>query len=80
MSYVILKSLQSADVDVAKGAIISTNAKRLVGDKELREGFYEIFVEVPMKMNEPLVRSYGSFQTIGDVTGQTIAWPSFFVS
>ncbi|CAN0906028.1 hypothetical protein LINGRAHAP2_LOCUS23990 [Linum grandiflorum] len=81
MPYVTLKSLQSDDVDVVKGAIISTNAKRLVGDKELGEGFYEIFIEVPMKMNEPLVRPYESFQTIGDVTRQTIvAWPSFFVS
>ncbi|CAN1133617.1 hypothetical protein LINPERHAP2_LOCUS7778 [Linum perenne] len=79
ISYVILKSLQSPDVDVAKGSIMSKNSKAVVGDKELGEGFYEIFVEIPIKVNEPLVRPYGSFQTIGDAVGQTIAWPSFFV-
>ncbi|CAN0858313.1 hypothetical protein LINGRAHAP2_LOCUS7191 [Linum grandiflorum] len=80
ISYVILKSLQSLDVDVVKGAIISKNSKRLVGDTKLGEVFYEIFVEVPMKTNEPLVRPYESFQTIGDAAKQTIAWTSFFVS
>ncbi|CAN1751953.1 hypothetical protein LINPERHAP1_LOCUS4512, partial [Linum perenne] len=58
---------------------MSKNSKDVVGDKELGEGFYEIFVEIPIKVNEPLVRPYGSFQTIGDAVGQTIAWPSFFV-
>ncbi|CAN1751952.1 hypothetical protein LINPERHAP1_LOCUS4512, partial [Linum perenne] len=74
ISYVILKSLQIPDVDVAKGSIMSKNSKDVVGDKELGEGFYEIFVEIPIKVNEPLVRPYGSFQTIGDAVGQTIAW------
>ncbi|CAN1310671.1 hypothetical protein LINPERPRIM_LOCUS28167 [Linum perenne] len=55
---------------------MSKQSKTVVGDKELGEGFYEIFVEIPIKESEPLVRPYGSFQTIGDVVGQTIAWPS----
>ncbi|CAN0903582.1 hypothetical protein LINGRAHAP2_LOCUS22649, partial [Linum grandiflorum] len=80
ISYVILKSLQSPDVDVAKGVIISKDSKRFVGDTELGEGIYEIFVEIPMKTDEPLVRPYGSFQTIGDAVGQAIAWSSFFVT
>ncbi|CAN1756817.1 hypothetical protein LINPERHAP1_LOCUS6269 [Linum perenne] len=78
ISFVILKSLQNPDHDVAKGCIMSKQSKTVVGDKELGEGFYEIFVEIPIKASEPLVRPYGSFQTIGDVVGQTIAWPSFF--
>ncbi|CAN1314226.1 hypothetical protein LINPERPRIM_LOCUS29235, partial [Linum perenne] len=78
ISYVILKSLRIPDLDVAKGSVMSKHSKTIVGDKELGEGFYEIFVEIPIKVDEPLVRPYGSFQTIGDVVGQSIAWPSFF--
>ncbi|CAN1128982.1 hypothetical protein LINPERHAP2_LOCUS4958 [Linum perenne] len=80
LTYCYLKSLNHRDVDVAKGSIISKNPKTIVGDIELGGGFYEIFVEVPMKPDEPLVRPYGSFSVIGDVTGRTIAWPSSLVN
>ncbi|CAN1124199.1 hypothetical protein LINPERHAP2_LOCUS2258 [Linum perenne] len=80
LTYCYLRSLNQPNVDVAKGSIVSKNPKRIVGDVELGGGFYEIFVEVPMKPDEPLVRPYGSFSVIGDVTGRTIAWPSILVN
>ncbi|CAN1185417.1 hypothetical protein LINPERPRIM_LOCUS38994, partial [Linum perenne] len=80
LTYCYLRSLNQPNVDVAKGSIVSKNPKRIVGDIELGGGFYEIFVEVAMKRDEPLVRPYGSFSVIGDVTGRTIAWPSILVS
>ena len=51
-----------------------------VGGQQLGVNFYEIFVELPMMTDEPLVRPYGNYQTIGDVAGTTIAWPKNLVS
>ncbi|CAN1159326.1 hypothetical protein LINPERPRIM_LOCUS20522, partial [Linum perenne] len=80
LTYCYLRSLNQPNVDVAKGSIVSKNPKRIVGDIELGGGFYKIFVEVAMKRDEPVVRPYGSFSVIGDVTGCTIAWPSILVN
>ncbi|CAN1262502.1 hypothetical protein LINPERPRIM_LOCUS11297 [Linum perenne] len=57
-----------------KGSIISKNPKAMVSDIKLGDGFYEIFVEVAIKLDEPLVQPYGSFSVIGNVTEVTISW------
>ncbi|CAN1788230.1 hypothetical protein LINPERHAP1_LOCUS17959 [Linum perenne] len=81
LTYCVLKSLNhpDVDVDVAKGSIVSKRPNARVGDIELGHGFYEIFVDVAMKPDEPLVRPYESFQVIGDVVGRTTAWPAILV-
>ncbi|CAN1170572.1 hypothetical protein LINPERHAP2_LOCUS29072 [Linum perenne] len=79
LTYCVLKSLNHPDVDVAKGSIVSKRSNARVGDIELGHGFYEIFVDVAMKPDEPLVRPYESFQVIGDVVGRTTAWPAILV-
>ncbi|CAN1248567.1 hypothetical protein LINPERPRIM_LOCUS6788 [Linum perenne] len=57
-----------------------TLPKARVSGIELGHGFYEIFVCVAMKTDEPLVRPYECFQEIEDVIGCTIAWPAILVS
>ncbi|CAN1253813.1 hypothetical protein LINPERPRIM_LOCUS8433, partial [Linum perenne] len=74
LTYFLLRSLNHLDVHVVKGSIISKNPKAIVGDIKLGDDFYEIFVEVAMKLDEPLVRPYGSFSVIENVTERTISW------
>ncbi|CAI0428257.1 unnamed protein product [Linum tenue] len=76
---VLLKSLRSPGVDVARAGVCSKDSKKLVGGEELGVGFIEVFIIVPIKRDEPLIRPYGSYQFIGDVVAQSIAWPSSFV-
>ncbi|CAN1253817.1 hypothetical protein LINPERPRIM_LOCUS8435 [Linum perenne] len=72
--FFFLRSLNDLDVHIVKGSIISKNPKAIVGDIKLGDGFYEIFVEVQIKLDEPLVRPYGSFSVLGNVTERTISW------
>ncbi|CAI0399280.1 unnamed protein product [Linum tenue] len=76
LEFVMIKSLLSPGVDVAYANILTKDPKGRVAGQELGRGFYEVFVQVGIHSDEPLVRPYGSYQTIGDVIGRSIAWPS----
>nr|CAD1838567.1 unnamed protein product [Ananas comosus var. bracteatus] len=76
---VYLKSLQKSRNHVAQGYLLSTDPTTKVGGFELGPQCWEIQVDVPKVRNEPLLRPYSSYQTIGDVVGATIAWPYTFV-
>ncbi|CAI0378388.1 unnamed protein product [Linum tenue] len=80
LEFAILKSLLSPEVNVAYANIMTKDPKGCVAGQELGRGFYEVFIHVPFKSDEPLVRLYGSFRTIGDVIGRSIAWPSSLVT
>nr|CAD1838583.1 unnamed protein product [Ananas comosus var. bracteatus] len=70
---VYLKSLQKSHNHVAQGYLLSTDPTTKVGGFELGPQCWEIQVDVPIVRNEPLLRPYSSYQTIGDVVGATIA-------
>ncbi|CAN1262514.1 hypothetical protein LINPERPRIM_LOCUS11306, partial [Linum perenne] len=74
LTYSFLRSLNHIDVHVIKGSIISKNPKAIANDIKLGDGFYEIFVEVAMKLDVPLVRPYESFSVTGNVIDRSISW------
>nr|CAD1842323.1 unnamed protein product [Ananas comosus var. bracteatus] len=76
---VYIKSLRKPHKYVAQGSLLSTNPTTKIGGAELGSQCWEVQINVPIEPNEPLLRSYGSFQTIGDAVGATVAWPFTFV-
>lgn len=44
-----------------------------VRGQQLRQDFYEIFIEMQMRKDEPFVRPYGEYKTIGDTLGDIVA-------
>ncbi|CAL5336182.1 unnamed protein product [Camellia sinensis] len=41
--------------------------------------YWEVHVQVPIKLNESLIRSYGLVKTVGQAIGAHVAWPAPFV-
>nr|CAD1824785.1 unnamed protein product [Ananas comosus var. bracteatus] len=76
---VYLRSLKKPHNHVAQGYLLSKDPTTKVGGFELGPQYWEIQVDVPIVRNEPLLRPYGGYQTIGDAVGATIAWPYTFV-
>nr|CAD1817791.1 unnamed protein product [Ananas comosus var. bracteatus] len=61
---VYLKSLRKPHKYIAQGSLFSTNPNTKIDGAELGSQCWEVQINVPIEPNEPLLRSYGSFQTI----------------
>lgn len=75
---VCLKSIIRSRENVAYAVLYSTDPSNEVGEQELGRDYWEVFVQVAVKPNERLIRSFESYKTIGEV-GYNIAWPKAFV-
>ena len=71
----ILYALLRSDVAVAKGTIISTDPKSTLGDVALGNQYCEVVVNVVLKRDTVLPRSYGYVETMADAHRMSIAWP-----
>ncbi|XP_028108753.1 uncharacterized protein LOC114307555 [Camellia sinensis] len=76
---VVLKSIIRPTETVAIGVLKSTDASKEVEWEELGPDYWEVHVQVPIKPNESLIRSYGLVKTIGQAIGAHVAWPAPFV-
>ncbi|GMP70517.1 hypothetical protein CsSME_00029332 [Camellia sinensis var. sinensis] len=76
---VVLKSIIRPTETVAIGVLKSTDASKEVEGEELGPDYWEVHVQVPIKPNESLIRSYGLVKTIGQAIGAHVAWPAPFV-
>ncbi|KAK3031763.1 hypothetical protein RJ639_036643 [Escallonia herrerae] len=70
-----IKSLEN----VAKGIIQSIDPSTEVGGEELGPNWCEVSIQVAVKKDERLIRSYGFHKTIYDAYGATVAWPCPYV-
>ena len=76
---VVLKNIIRSIKTVAIGVLKSTDPSKEVEGEELGPDYWEIHVQVPIKPNESLIRSYGLVKTIGQAIGFHVAWPAPFV-
>nr|CAD1842092.1 unnamed protein product [Ananas comosus var. bracteatus] len=76
---VYLKSLKKPHGNVARGYILSKDPMTKVGGVELGPQYWEVQIDVAILRNEPLLRPYGNYLTIGDAVGVTVAWPYTYV-
>uniref|UniRef100_A0A6V7QU63 Transposase Tnp1/En/Spm-like domain-containing protein n=1 Tax=Ananas comosus var. bracteatus TaxID=296719 RepID=A0A6V7QU63_ANACO len=76
---VYLKSLKKPHGNVARGYILSEDPMTKVGGVELGPQYWEVQIDVAIFRNEPLLRPYGNYLTIGDAVGVTVAWPYTYV-
>ena len=74
-----LKSVASEPEIIAIGIVSSRDPSKEVGGEKLGSFFCEVIVQVPIKPDQQLIKSYGQFKTIGQVVGAPIAWPTTFV-
>ncbi|KAK2967718.1 hypothetical protein RJ640_028449 [Escallonia rubra] len=72
---VCLKSIMNPSETVAKGIIQSIDPSTEVGGEELGPNWCEVSIQVAVKKDERLIRSYGFHKTIYDAYGATVAWP-----
>ncbi|KAK2976390.1 hypothetical protein RJ640_008100 [Escallonia rubra] len=77
---VCLKSLMNPSETVAKGIIQSIDPSTQVGGEELGPNWCEVSIQVAVKKDERLIRSYGFHKTIYDAYGATVAWPCPYVA
>ncbi|XP_076884936.1 uncharacterized protein LOC143563706 isoform X2 [Bidens hawaiensis] len=77
---VFLKSILNPTEPVARGWVKSLDPNELVGGTEIGPKWCEVNVQVPIKIDEKMVRPYGLFSTIQDCIGASIAWPYPFIS
>ncbi|XP_028090663.1 uncharacterized protein LOC114290854 [Camellia sinensis] len=75
----VLKSIIRPTETVAIGVLKSTDASKEVEGEELGPNYWEVYVQVPIKPNESLIRSYGLVKTVGQAIGAHVAWPAPFV-
>ncbi|XP_019053086.1 PREDICTED: uncharacterized protein LOC104596073 isoform X3 [Nelumbo nucifera] len=71
---VLSKSASKPEITVAQGTLLNKNSSTKVGGFELGAAFWEVHVEVPFVVEEPLMRPYGCYRTIGDAVGSSVAW------
>ncbi|KAK3006817.1 hypothetical protein RJ639_016651 [Escallonia herrerae] len=76
---VCLKSIMNPSETVAKGIIQSIDPSTEVGGEELGPNWCEVSIQVAVKKDERLIRSYGFHKTIYDAYGATVAWPCPYV-
>ncbi|KAK2996359.1 hypothetical protein RJ639_026473 [Escallonia herrerae] len=76
---VCLKSIMNPSETVAKGIIQSIDPSTEVGGEELGPNWCEVSIQVAVKKDECLIRSYGFHKTIYDAYGATVAWPCPYV-
>ncbi|WVZ90037.1 hypothetical protein U9M48_036370 [Paspalum notatum var. saurae] len=72
---VVLFAMLRYDVPVAKGTIISTNPKTIVGHQLLGKEFCEVIVNVVMKRDAILPHPYDFMEPMAGAYMMSIAWP-----
>jgi hypothetical protein len=72
---VILYAVLRSELPVAKGTVISTNPNTIVGGQPLGNEYCEVVVDVVMKKDAMLPRTYGEMQTMASALNMNIAWP-----
>ena len=73
---VALKSIIRPTETIAIGVLKSIDASKEVEGEEVGPEYWEVHVQVPIKPNESLIRSYGLVKTIGQAIGAHVAWPA----
>ncbi|KAK3033722.1 hypothetical protein RJ639_034497 [Escallonia herrerae] len=76
---VCLKSIMNPSETVAKGIIQSIDPSTEVGGEELGPNWCKVSIQVAVKKDERLIRSYGFHKTIYDAYGAIVAWPCPYV-
>ncbi|GMP46586.1 hypothetical protein CsSME_00014677 [Camellia sinensis var. sinensis] len=71
---VILKSIIRLTKTVAIGVLKSIDTSEEVEEEELGLDYWEVHVQVPVKPNESLIRSYGLVKTVRQAIGVHVAW------
>ena len=74
-----LISWKDPSVRVASGMVLSANPEMIVMGQKLGTGFLEVYIEVAMLKDEPLIRPFQRFKKIGDAIARGVAWPSSLV-
>ena len=72
---VILYTILRSELPVAKGTVISTNPNTIVGGQPLGNEYCEVVVDVVMKRDAMLPRTYGGMLTMASALNMSIAWP-----
>lgn len=72
---VILFAMLRSDLPIAKGTVLSTNPKTMVGGQPLGKQFCEVMVNVVMKRDALLPRPYDYTMSMADAYMMSIAWP-----
>ena len=72
---VILYAMLGTDQAVAKGTIVSTNRDNMLGGVALGKQYCEVVVNVVLKRDTVLPRSYGYVETMAYAHKMSIAWP-----
>ncbi|PIM99106.1 hypothetical protein CDL12_28403 [Handroanthus impetiginosus] len=75
-----LMSIINRNEIVAKGYLKNMDPGTKVGGQVLGRNYYEVHINVAVKADEDLVRSYLHFNTIMDAQGVSITWPKSLVS
>ncbi|CAL5435563.1 unnamed protein product [Camellia sinensis] len=76
---VVLKSIIRLTETVAIGVLKNTDASEEVKREDLGLDYWEVHVQVPVKPNESLIRSYGLVKKVGQAIGVHVAWFAPFV-
>ncbi|KAL7187203.1 hypothetical protein ACSBR1_037305 [Camellia fascicularis] len=76
---VVLKSIIRPTKIVTIGVLKSTDPSKEVEGEELEPDYWKVHVQVPIKPNESLIRSYGLVKTIVQAIGANVAWLAPFV-
>ena len=72
---VILFAILRSELAVARGTVISTNQNTMVGGQPLGNEYCEVVVNVVMRRDAMLPRTYGEMQTMASALKMSIAWP-----
>ena len=72
---VILFAILRCELAVARGIVISTNPNTMIGGQPLGNEYCEVVVNVVMKRDAMLPRTYGEMETMASALKMTIAWP-----
>ena len=72
---VILYAILRSESPVARGTVISTNPNTIVGGQPLGNEYCEVVVNVVMKSEAMLPRSYGEMLSMASALNMNIAWP-----
>ena len=76
----VLKSVVDQKTIVANGYLVTLDANGDVGGCHLGSNWCAVHVQVAVNRDEPLMRPYSFFDTIGDAIGAPIAWPCSLVN
>jgi hypothetical protein len=72
---VILFTILRSELAAARGTVISTNPNTMVGGQPLGNEYCEVVVNVVMKRDAMLPRTYGGMKTMASALKMASAWP-----